>query len=71
MFPDSEIASKFACGKTKMNHLLCFGIALFFKEKLLQKVNEVECVTIAFDESLNKDFQSTLRGDGHHCALLP
>ena len=36
MFPDSEIASKFACGKTKMNYLLCFGIAPFFKEKLLQ-----------------------------------
>ena len=23
MFPDSEIASKFACGETKMNYLLC------------------------------------------------
>ena len=57
MFPDSEIASKFACGKTKMNYLLCFGIAAF-KEKLLQKVKEAECVTISFDESLTKDFQS-------------
>ena len=37
MFPDREIVSKFACGKTKTNYLLCFGIAPFFKEKLLQK----------------------------------
>ena len=58
MFPDSEIASKFACGKTKMNCLLCFGITYFFKEKLLQKVKEAECVTTSFGESLNKDFQS-------------
>ena len=58
MFPDSEIASKFACGKTKMNYLLCFEITPFFKEKLLQKVKEAECVTISFDESFSKDFQS-------------
>ena len=58
MFPDSENASKFPCGKTKMNYLLFFGITPFFKEKLLQKVKEAECVTVSFDESLNKDFQS-------------
>ena len=58
MFPDSQIASEFAYGKTKMNYLLCFGIIPFFKEKLLQKVKEAECVTVSFDESLNKDFQS-------------
>ena len=58
MFSDSEIASKFACGKTEMNYMLCFGIAPFFKEKLLQKFKEVGCVTISFDESLNRDFQS-------------
>ena len=46
MFPDSEIASKFACGKPKMNYLLCFGITPFFKEKLLQKVKEGECGNI-------------------------
>ena len=41
-----------------MNCLLYFGIAPFFKEKLLQKVKEADCVTISFDESLKKDFQS-------------
>ena len=58
MFSDSEVASKFVCGKVKVNYLLCFGITPFFKEKLLQKVKEAKCVTISFGESLNKDFQS-------------
>ena len=53
-----DLFRKFACGKTNMNYLLCFRIAPFFKEKLLQKVKEAECVTISFDESHNKDFQS-------------
>ena len=43
MFPDSEIASKFACGETKTNYLLCFGVAPFFEEKVLQKIKKL-CV---------------------------
>ena len=58
MFPDSAIAKKFACAKTKMNYLICFGIGTYFREKLLQKIKEAECLTISFDESLNKDFQT-------------
>ena len=58
MFPDSAIAKMFACGKTKMNYLICFGIGLYFREKLLQKIKEPECLTISFDESLNNDFQA-------------
>ena len=46
MFPHGEIASKFACWKTKMNYFPCFGIVPFFKEKLLQKVKEAECDNI-------------------------
>ena len=58
MFPDSAIAKKFACSKTKVNYLICFGIAPYFKEKLLHKVKEAECFTVSFDEALNKDFQN-------------
>ena len=58
MFPDSSIAKKFTCGKTKMNYLICFGLAPYFREKLLQKINDSECVAISFDESLNKEFQT-------------
>ena len=28
-----------------------------FREKLLQKIKEVECLTVSFDECLNTDFQ--------------
>ena len=58
MFPDSDIAKKFACSKTKMNYLICFGLAPYFREKLLQKIKKSECVAISFDESLNKEFQT-------------
>ena len=56
MFADSAIAKKFACGETKMNYLICFAIGPYFREKLMQKIKEVECLTISFDESLNKYF---------------
>ena len=58
MFPDSDIAKKFACSKTKMNYLICFGLAPYFREKSLQKIKKSECVAISFDESLNKEFQT-------------
>ena len=57
MFPDTAIAKSFACGKTKINYLMCFGIAPYLREKLLQKIKEAECLTISFDECLNTDFQ--------------
>ena len=62
MFPHSAIAKKFACGKTKLNYLIYFGIGPYFREKLLQKIKVAECLTISFDESLNKDFQTEQMG---------
>ena len=41
MFPDSAIAKKFACGKTNINYMMCFGIGPYFREKLLQKIKRV------------------------------
>ena len=35
MFPDSAIAKKIACGKTKMNYLICFGIGPYFKREII------------------------------------
>ena len=32
MFPDSAIAKRFACSKTKMNNLICFGIGPYLRE---------------------------------------
>ncbi|KAI4791419.1 hypothetical protein KUCAC02_034015 [Chaenocephalus aceratus] len=34
MFPDSEIAKKFACGKDKTGYTVRFGLAPYFKEQL-------------------------------------
>ena len=57
MFPDSAIAKNFACGKTKINYLICFGIVPYFREKLLQKIKEAECLMVSLDDCLNTDFQ--------------
>ena len=57
MFPDCVIAKNFACGKTKINYLICFGIVPYFREQLLQKIKEEGCLTVSFDKCLNTDFQ--------------
>ena len=42
-----------------MNYLLCFEIdSHSSKRNYCKKSKEAECVTISFDESLNKDFHS-------------
>ena len=46
IFSESEIASKFAFWKPKINYLLCLRITPVFKEKLLQKVKRAECENI-------------------------
>ena len=38
MFPDSVIASKFACGEKKTAYLCTFGLAEHFKELLMDEV---------------------------------
>ena len=57
MFPDSATAKNFACCKTKINYLICFGIAPYFRVKLLYVIKEAECLTVCFEEYLNTDFQ--------------
>ena len=52
MFPDSQIAQKFACGQTKCKYLVCHALAPYFKE-LLGKTSEVEHFVCLFDESHN------------------
>ena len=39
MFPDSEIAQSVAFGKTKINYMVTYGIAPYFKELLLSTLN--------------------------------
>ena len=55
MFPDSAIAQKINCGSTKLSYLICFGIAPYFKQQLLNELKEAQCFVISFDESLNTE----------------
>ena len=58
MFPDSAIAKKFKCGKTKCAYFIQFGLANCFKEELSTKVQKPGAVfVVCFDESLNKVLQ--------------
>ena len=55
MFPDSTIAQKMTCGPTKLSYLICFGIAPYFKQQLLNELKEAQCFVISFDELLNTE----------------
>ncbi|WAR23449.1 LOW QUALITY PROTEIN: hypothetical protein MAR_037118 [Mya arenaria] len=56
MFPDSQIANRFACGERKTAYLCCFGIAEHVKSILLKEISGY--FVVLFDESLNKKSQA-------------
>ena len=39
----------------KLSYLICFGIAPYFKQQLLNELKEAQCFVISFDESLNTE----------------
>ena len=43
------------CGSTKLSYHICFGIAPYFKQQLLNELKEAQCFVISFDESLNTE----------------
>lgn len=57
IFPDSQIAKKFACGERKCAYLCTFGLAPYFKGLTLRRVSAQRYVML-FDESLNHYLQS-------------
>ena len=57
MFCDSEIAAKFSLSKTKCGYYINYGLAPYFKDKLVKEVKNSPYFTVQFDESLNKIFQ--------------
>ena len=57
MFSDSEIAKSFHMSKTKLAYIIVFGIAPYFKTRLVKKVKSSPFYTVLFDESLNEVFQ--------------
>ncbi|KAL0150948.1 hypothetical protein M9458_053760, partial [Cirrhinus mrigala] len=52
MFPDSDIAKSFRCGKDKTSYIARFGVADFIKRDLISKVTGP--FVLMFDESLNR-----------------
>ncbi|KAJ8333481.1 hypothetical protein SKAU_G00414890 [Synaphobranchus kaupii] len=58
MFPDSQIAARFACGESKCAYVCTFGLAPYFKRLLLAEVSQQTAYVVLFDESLNHHLQS-------------
>ena len=58
MFPDSQIATQFACGESKCSFLCSFGLAPHFRSLTLSNVMKQRAYVILFDESLNSYLQS-------------
>ena len=58
MFPDSETAKHFACGKRKAVHLATFRIAPHFLSLSKGKVRDQSKYVLLFHESLNSEMQS-------------
>ncbi|XP_073721650.1 uncharacterized protein [Misgurnus anguillicaudatus] len=54
MFPDSDIAKTFTCGKDKTGYIMRFGLAPFFKQQLVDTINKAGSFVFMFDESLNQ-----------------
>ena len=54
MFPDSEIAKQFTCGRTKLAYLVTFGLAPYFKDELHDALQKSSHIVVLFDESFNR-----------------
>ena len=54
MFPDSNIAENFACGKTKCSYIVTYGLAPYFKSLLIDTLSSLDCFVAMFDESYHK-----------------
>ena len=58
MFYDSDIAKGFKLSKTKCSYYVNYGLAPFYKKKLIVEVNASPFFTLHFDESMNKVLQT-------------
>ena len=58
MFYDSDIAKGFKLSKTKCSYYVNYGLAHFYKKKLIAEVNASPFFTLHFDESMNKVLQT-------------
>lgn len=54
MFPDSKVASNIKSQRTKLSYTIVHGLSKHFLYELQDTLKNVDCFTIAFDQSLNK-----------------
>lgn len=54
IFPDSNVAKAFTCGKDKTGYIIWFGLRVFFKKELTKNISQAGPFVIIFDESLNQ-----------------
>ena len=59
MFPDNEIVKSFALGADKLRYLVTYGIAPYLCDLLKDNINNSDCYTVLFDESLNRISQTS------------
>ena len=52
ILPDSKIAKSFGRGATKLQYVINFVIALYFRDILYNHLQKSDCFVISFDESL-------------------
>ena len=57
MFPDSEIAKRFQCGRTKAGCVAHFGLAPYFSDIFYSQISNCPYYAISFVESLNNVVQ--------------
>ena len=58
MFPDSKIAERFALGPTKASYVICYGLAPFYKEKILKQLTPKDTEPPYFEVSFDGYFKS-------------
>ena len=51
VFPESDIAKQFQCGRTKAGYVAYFGLAPYFHELMLPKLSDCPYFSLSFDES--------------------
>ena len=51
MFPDSDIAKRFQCGRSKAGYFAHFGLPSDFYELMLSKLSDCSFISLYSDES--------------------
>ena len=58
MFPESKIAEVFPLGSTKTLYVICYGLAPFYKEKIMKQLTPKDTEPPLFVVSLDGFFNS-------------